>query len=37
VSEAMARLRAHSFAHNRSVSEVAADVVARKLVLEGDS
>jgi hypothetical protein len=37
VSEAMARLRAYAFAHNRSVSEVAADVVARRLVLEGDS
>jgi GAF domain-containing protein/ANTAR domain-containing protein len=37
LNEAMARLRAYAFAHNRSVSEVAADVVARRLVLRGDS
>jgi signal transduction protein with GAF and PtsI domain len=37
VSEAMARLRAYAFAHNRSVSDVAVDVVARRLELQGDS
>jgi transcriptional regulator with GAF, ATPase, and Fis domain len=37
LSQAMARLRAYAYAHDRSLSEVAADVVARRLVLEGDS
>jgi AmiR/NasT family two-component response regulator len=37
VNEAMARLRAYAFAHDRSVRDVAADVVARRLQLQGDS
>ena len=37
LSQAMARLRAYAYAHDRSLSEVAADVVARRLVLEEDS
>ncbi|GAB3793646.1 GAF domain-containing protein [Nocardioides ungokensis] len=35
--EAMARLRAHAYAQDRPLHEVAADVVARRLVLEPDS
>jgi AmiR/NasT family two-component response regulator len=34
--EAMARLRAHAYAHGVPLSEVAADVIARRLVLEPD-
>ncbi|WP_344147451.1 GAF and ANTAR domain-containing protein [Nocardioides koreensis] len=34
--EAMARLRAYAYAHERPLGEVAADVVARRLVLEPD-
>ena len=37
LSQAMARLRAYAYAHDRSLSEVAADVIARRLVLEEDS
>ena len=37
LQEAMARLRAHAYAQNRPLREVAADVVARRLVLEPDS
>lgn len=33
---AMARLRAHAYAHDRPLNDVAADVVARMLVLEVD-
>lgn len=36
LQEAMARLRAHAYVHGRPLSEVAADVVARRLVLEPD-
>lgn len=35
--EAMARIRAHAYANNRPLSEVAIDIVARRLVLEADS
>ena len=31
------RLRAYAYANGRRLNDVAADVVARKLVLEGDS
>jgi hypothetical protein len=31
LAEALARLRAHAFAQDRSVAEVADDVVARRL------
>jgi hypothetical protein len=34
--EAMSRLRAHAFAHDRRLGEVAVDIVARRLVLETD-
>jgi GAF domain-containing protein len=33
---AMARLRAHAFAHDRRVADVARDIIARTLVLEED-
>jgi hypothetical protein len=36
LNEAMVRLRAYAYAHNRPLSEVADDVVARRLTLEGD-
>jgi AmiR/NasT family two-component response regulator len=36
LSEAMVRLRAYAFSRNRPLSDVADDIVARKLVLEGD-
>ena len=36
VSEAMARLRAHAFSEDRSVQDVAREVVARRLRLERD-
>ena len=36
LGEAMARLRAHAFAENRPLGEVAADVVARRLALQAD-
>jgi ANTAR domain-containing protein/GAF domain-containing protein len=37
LQEAMSRLRAYAYAHDRRLNDVAADVVARKVVLEGDS
>lgn len=37
LDEAMSRLRAYAYAHDRRLSEVAADVVARRLVLEVDT
>lgn len=36
VNEALLRLRAHAFATDRPIEEVAADVVARRLRLTGD-
>jgi len=36
LTEAMSRLRAHAYAHDRSLGDVARDVVARKLELERD-
>ncbi len=36
LDEAMARLRAYAFAEGRGLHDVAADVVARRLVLESD-
>ena len=36
LSEAMVRLRAYAFSHNRPLSDVADDIVARRLTLEGD-
>lgn len=33
---AFARLRAHAFAHGRTLEDVSADVVARRLVLQAD-
>jgi AmiR/NasT family two-component response regulator len=35
--EAMVRLRAYAYAQDRRVSEVAQDIVARRLVLESDA
>jgi hypothetical protein len=35
MDEAFVRLRAHAFADGRSLREVAGDVVARRLCLEG--
>jgi hypothetical protein len=34
VAEAMVRLRAHAYAEDRSLTEVAGDVVARRLRLD---
>lgn len=34
--EAMARLRAHAYAQDRPLSELAADILARRLVLDGE-
>jgi AmiR/NasT family two-component response regulator len=36
LEEAMVRLRAHAFVQGRTLVEVAADVVARRLILERD-
>jgi hypothetical protein len=36
VSEALVRIRAHAFAHDRPVGLVAADIVARRLRIEDD-
>jgi AmiR/NasT family two-component response regulator len=33
LTQAMSRLRAHAFAHDRPLGDVARDVVARRLVL----
>ncbi|WP_223164090.1 GAF and ANTAR domain-containing protein [Nocardioides mesophilus] len=35
--EAMIRIRAYAFAHGRALSDVADDIIARKIVLETDS
>ncbi len=37
IEEAMARLRAHSFAEERAIGDVAKDIVGGKLVLERDA
>ena len=37
LAEAMARIRAHAYAHDRQLSDVAEDIVAGKLVLESDA
>jgi hypothetical protein len=37
LDEAMSRLRAYAYAHDRRLGEVAADVVARRLVMEGET
>jgi GAF domain-containing protein len=37
LQEAMIRIRAYAYAHNRPLSDVADDIVARKIVLETDS
>jgi len=37
LTQAMSRLRAHAFAHDRPLGDVARDVVARRLVLQRDS
>ena len=36
LGEAMARLRGYAFAHNRPLTSVAADVLARRLIFEPD-
>ena len=36
LSEAMSRVRAHAFSNDRRLGDVAADIVARRLVLEAD-
>jgi len=36
LADALARIRAHAYAHNRPLSEVAADIVARRLHFERD-
>ena len=37
LGEAMARIRAHAYAHDRQLSDVAEDIIAGKLVLESDA
>ncbi len=37
LGEAMVRMRAHAFAHERGLVEVARDVIARRLVFERDA
>jgi GAF domain-containing protein len=37
LSEALARLRAHAYAHNRPLNDVARDVLAREISFEEDS
>ena len=37
VDEAMARLRAHAYAEERSIADVASDIVAGKLTLDRDT
>ena len=37
IEEAMARLRAHSYAVERSIGDVAKDIVTGNLILERDS
>jgi hypothetical protein len=36
LADALARIRAHAYAENRPLSEVAVDVVARRLNFEGE-
>jgi AmiR/NasT family two-component response regulator len=36
MDEAMARVRAYAFAHDRTLESVARDIVARTLVFEAD-
>jgi hypothetical protein len=36
LEDALARMRAHAFVHGRTLSDVAADIVARRLTLEQD-
>lgn len=36
LGEAMSRVRAYAFAHDRGLAEVSADIVDRRLVLEAD-
>ena len=36
LAEAMVRLRAHAYAHDRTLLDVARDIVARRLTLERD-
>jgi hypothetical protein len=36
LGEAMARLRAHAYAQDRPLSDVAADILERRLVLDGE-
>ena len=36
LADALARIRAHAYAHNRPLSEIAADIVARRLHFERD-
>jgi hypothetical protein len=36
LAEAMSRLRAHAYAHERRLGDVARDVVARRLEFEPD-
>jgi AmiR/NasT family two-component response regulator len=36
LGEAMARLRAHAYAQDRTLGSVARDIVARTLTLEAD-
>ena len=36
LADALARIRAHAYAENRSLAEVAADVVARRLRFDTD-
>ena len=35
-AEALARLKAHAYATDRSVTDIARDVLGRKLMLEAD-
>ncbi len=37
LAEAMARIRAYAYAHDRRLSDVAVDIVAGRLVLESDA
>ena len=36
MGEAFARLRAYAYAHDRRLADVARDIVARRLRLQGD-
>ena len=37
LADAMVRIRAYAYAHNKRLNDVAADIVAGKLVLEPDA